>query len=247
MKRGLVIPLIISIVILMGILVIFLVKGKDIFSNLKKNDLEIEKQVKIEKSEFSSFVFVTQESPSNHVININLTPFLTFNISEKEIKSFNISNFKATNTGDNEVILVHPTDLPIDTLSRTFLFTKQDDIKQENLKSSENSIEYIVTSEVKNFNEVVSKGTVSPYFGIIIKNIASVDYKAILERDSTFDGAKYLEYSEISLNDLDSNIQFDIYIEFTDGKKYSKRFTTDIKGESFKTETAPIFPISPVE
>lgn len=247
MKKSILLPLAISILLLVGVLIVFLVKGKDMLNILKKNDPEIEKLVTIQQSEVSSFVFVTQENPNNHVININLTPFLTLNISEKEIKSFNISNFKATNTGDNEVILVHPTDLPIDTLSRTFLFTKQEDIKQENLKSGENSIEYIVTSEVKNFNEVVSKGTVSPYFGIIIKNIASVDYKAILERDSTFDGAKYLEYSEISLSDLDSNIQFDINIEFTDGKKYSKRFTTDIKGESFKTETAPIFPISPVE
>lgn len=247
MKKKVLIPLIVSIVILIAILVLFLVKGKDVLNSLTNNNPEIEKLVSIEQAEFSSFVFVTQESPNNHVININLTPFFTLNISEKEIESFKIFNFKATNTAGSEVILVHPTDLPIDTLSRTFLFTKQEDIKQENLKLTEDNIEYAVTTEVKKFNEVVSKDQISPYFGVIIKNIASVDYKAILERDSMFDGAKYLEYSGISLSDIDTNIQFDINIEFTDGKKYSKRLVSDISGESFKTETAPIFPIAVVE
>jgi len=243
MKKSVLLPLIMFIVILLAVLVVFLVKGKDILNSLTKNDPEIEKLVSIEQAELSSFIFVTQESPNNHVLNINLTPFLTLNISEKEIKSFKISNFDATNIGNSDVILIHPTDLPIDTASRTFLFTEQDDIKQESLKLTENSIEYEVTSDVMNFNQISSKGIVSPYFGVIIKNISSVDYQSILNRDGIFDGSKYLEYSKKPLSDIDTDIHFDINIEFTDGNKYSKSFTIYLLGESFAMETAPMFSI----
>ena len=39
-----------------------------------------------------------------------------------------------------------------------------------------------------------------------------------------FDGGKYLEYSKVALETLNTEIQFDINIEFTDGEKYNKRF-----------------------
>lgn len=247
MKKGLYISLIALVLILGGLLTYFLIKKDDFPSKIKKNNPEIEKLVSIKQAEISSFIFVTQESSNNHVINLNLTPFLTFEINDKEIKSFDISNFEATNTGGNEVILIHPTDLPINTVSRTFLFTKQDDIKQKDLIKTENNIEYKVVSKVEKFNEVSNKGSISPSFGIIVKDIASVDYQAIFQRDGVFEGSKYLEYSKIPLSNLNTNIQFDINIEFTDGKKYSKRFTSEIKGESFKTETAPIFPIKSEE
>jgi hypothetical protein len=213
----------------------------------KKNDPEIEKLVKIEQAEVSSFVFVTQESSSDHRLNLNITPFFTLAIDEKEIESYSLTNFKGVNSKGHEVLLIRPTDLELDTVNRTFLFTVSESINQEDLQSQAEGIEYSVVSEPTKFNEVLNSGVISPYFSIIVKDIASVDYKAILDRDGVFDGAKYLEYSGISLSELDTDIQFDIEIGFTDGKRYVKRFEIGITGESFKTETSPIFPITVVE
>lgn len=239
MKKYLFIIIPILIVIAIVFSFIYLKNREKVDTKIKTNDSEIEKLVTISQAEMSSFVFVTQESNTDHRLHINLSPFLTLNIDEKEIKSFKITNFKATNK-DNEVILIHPTDLPVDTVSRTFLFTKEGEIKLKDIVQSENSIDYTVVSNVTKFNEVGDKGSISPHFGIIIKDIGAVNYKEILDRDGVFDGAKYLEYSGISLDSIDTNIQFDINIEFTDKSKYVKRFQTTIKGEQFKTEAAPM-------
>lgn len=242
MKKYLYIIIPILLVIAVVFSFIYLKNRGDGGTKIKTNDPEIEKLVTISQAEMSSFIFVTQESDTDHRLHINLSPFLTLNIDEKEIKSFKITNFKATNK-DNEVILIHPTDLPIDTLSRTFLFTKEGEIKLEDIIQSENSIEYTVVSNVTKFNEVSEKGSISPHFGIIIKDIGAVNYKEIFDRDGVFDGAKYLEYSGISLDSIDTDIQFDINIEFTDKSKYAKRFQTTLKGEQFSTEAAPLLPL----
>lgn len=240
MKKYLFIIIPILLVIAVVFLLIYLKNRNEQGSkNLKPNDPEIEKLVTISQAEISSFVFVTQESDTDHRLHINLSPFLTVNIDEKEIKSFKITNFKATNK-DNEAILIHPTELPIDTVSRTFLFTKADTIRQDDIVSSENSIEYNIVSNVTKYNEVTKKGSITPHFGIIIKDIGAVNFKEIFDRDGVFDGAKYLEYSEISLDSIDTDIQFDINIEFTDKSKYVKRFQTTLKGEQFSTEAAPM-------
>ncbi len=236
------------ILIISVIVIIFFLSKKDntLTGAIKKNDPEIEKLVTISQSEISAFVFVTQESQSDHRLNINLTPFLNLDIAEKEIKSFFIRNFKSKGqTG--EVILIPPTDIPIDTVSRTFLFTVADTIKQSDIVSKGDSIEYEVVSQVTKYNQVRSKESISPYFGIIIKNVGTVNYKEIFERDGVFDGLKYLEYSGISLNKLDTEIQFDVYIEFTDSSKYAKRFKTILTGELFATQTAPLLPLEVVE
>ncbi len=247
MKKPLVILIGLLVISLFVVLGIFLIKEKGIFDSLRKNKPEIENLVSIQQAELSSFVFVIQDTPNNHILNINITPFFRLNISEKEIKSFKITNFQATNNNDKEVILVHPTNLAIDTVGRTFLFTTQESITLKDLKASENSIEYSVVSEVKKFNEVKNQGDVYPNFGVIISNIGSVDYESILKNEAVFDGTKYLEYSEIPLNTLDTDIRFDVIIEFTDGNLYTKRLVSKITGESFKSESTPIFPITEQE
>jgi len=247
MKKNILIPLVITVVLLLGILIVFLIKKDMFLADSRGNDPEIEKLVKIEQAEVTSFVFVTQESSSDHRLNLNVTPFFTLAIDEKEIESFSLTNFKGVNSKGHEVLLIHPTDLALDTVNRNFLFTVSDSINLEDLQSQGESIEYLSVSDPTKFNEVLKNGLISPYFDIIIKDVASVDYKAILDRDGLFDGAKYLEYSEIPLNELDTEIQFDIEIGFTDGEKYSKRFEVAIIGESFKTESSPVFPITAVE
>ncbi|HRX43991.1 MAG TPA: hypothetical protein P5059_01940 [Candidatus Dojkabacteria bacterium] len=237
-----------ALLVLSGVFIyIFLNKDKDTSNEkIAKNDPEIEKLVGISQAEMSSFVFVTQESESNHILNINLTPFLNFIVEQKEIRSFKISNFKGTNA-TSEVILIPPTDLSQDTVSRTFLFTTQDSITQQDIQASADSFVYSVLSTASKFNEINSKGVVTPYFGVIIKDIGRVNYKEIMDRDGNFDGGKYLEYSKVALETLDTEIQFDINIQFTDGTKYNKRFKGTLLGEAFATETSPMITLKVVE
>lgn len=247
MKKYLFVVLIVLILIVAIFLYIFLRKGdNNLTGGIGKNDPEIEKLVTISQSEMSSFVFVTQESENDHRLNINLTPFLNFDLQEKELKEFKINNFKGEGEV-GEILLITPTDLGIDTASRTFLFTVAETIKQDDIKSSADSIEYSVASEVKKYNEVSNQGNIIPHFGVIIKNIGTVDYKEILERDGTFDGLKYLEYSGVNLNSLDTTIQFDIYMKFTDNSKYTKRLKATISGEKIGSEISPMFNLEVVE
>lgn len=247
MKKYLLISIIVLSIISVVVIIFFLSKkNNSLTGGVRKNNPEIEKLVTISQAEISAFVFVTQESQSDHRLNINLTPFLNLNITEKEIKSLKISNFKSKGqTG--EIILIHPTDIPIQTASRTFLFTVAETIKQADIISNGDSIEYEVVSQVSKYNQVRSKDNISPYFGIIIKDIGMVNYDEIFKRDGVFDGSKYLEYSGISLDKLDAEIQFDISIEFTDSSKYVKRFKSVLKGELFATETAPLLTLEVVE
>ena len=247
MKKKLIIILVVLIVVFGVLFYFFQNRGKSSSEQkIKENSPEIEKLVTISQSEMSSFVFVTQESETNHILNINLTPFLTLNINEGEIKGLKISNFKGTNS-KSEVVLIPPTNLLQETVSRTFLFTTQDSITQEDIKASADNIVYSVIPTASKFNEINTTGIVTPYFGIIIKDIGRVNYKEIIDRDGTFDGAKYLEYSKVALEALDTEIQFDINIEFTDGEKYNKRFQGTLKGESFATETSPMITLQVVE
>ena len=237
-----------ALLVLSGVFIyIFLNKDKDTSNEkIAKNDPEIEKLVGISQAEMSSFVFVIQESESNHILNINLTPFLNFIVEQKEIESFKILNFKGINSR-SEVVLIPPTDLSLDTLSRTFLFTTQDSITQQDIQASADSFVYSVLSTASKFNEINSKGVVTPYFGVIIKDIGRVNYKEIMDRDGSFDGGKYLEYSKVALETLDTEIQFDINIQFTDGTKYNKRFKGTLLGEAFATETSPMITLKVVE
>lgn len=237
-----------ALLVLSGVFIyIFLNKDKDTSNEkIAKNDPEIEKLVGISQAEMSSFVFVTQESESNHILNINLTPFLNFIVEQKEIESFKILNFKGINSR-SEVVLIPPTDLSLDTLSRTFLFTTQDSITQVDIKGASDNIVYSVVSQATKFNEINTTGILTPYFGVIIKDIGRVNYKEIIDRDGIFDGSKYLEYSKVALENLNTEIRFDINIEFTDGKTYNKRFKGTLRGEAFKTETSPMITLQVVE
>lgn len=247
MKKKLIVILVALLVVCGVLFYFFQNRGKSSSEQkIKENSPEIEELVTISQSEMSSFVFVTQESETNHILNINLTPFLTLNVNEGEIKGLKISNFKGTNS-KSEVVLIPPTDLLQETVSRTFLFTTQDSITQQDIKASADNIVYSVVPTALKYNEVNSKGIVTPYFGIIIKDIGRVNYKEIIDRDRIFDGSKYLEYSKVALVDLNTEIQFDINIEFTNGKKYNKRFKGTLNGETFAKETSPMITLQVVE
>jgi hypothetical protein len=201
--------------------------------------------VDVVRSEMSAFVFVTKESETNHILNIYITPSLIFNAKEK-IKEFRITDFEGSN-GIAQVVLIPPSYLPIDTGNRTFLFTVDDYITQEDIRGEKNSIEYEVSSSVKNFNQVADIGEVSPYFGVVVKNLGSVNYKEVTEKGGNFDGSKYLEYSIFQLKDLTTRVKFTVNIKFENKGTYTQRFIGDLNGELFEQQNTPVIQLDAVE
>ena len=212
---------------------------------ITRSSKDATKYVDISQSEMSAFVFVTKESKTNHVLNIYLTPFLKFNAEEK-IKEFSITNFNGHND-ISQVLLVPPTTLPIDTPARTFLFTVDENIVQDDIRYIADSIEYDVSDTVKSFNQVNNKGEISPYFGIIVKNIGNVNYKEVVDDEESFDSNKYLKYSGVALSDLTTKIQFDVNIKFVNGGEYKKTFKGLLDGEMFAESSTPVIKLEVIE
>lgn len=201
--------------------------------------------VDISQSEMSAFIFVTKESETNHVLNIYLTPFLKFNAKEK-IKEFSITNFNGHND-ISQVLLVPPTTLPVDTSSRTFLFTVDENIVQDDIRYIADSIEYDVSDTVKSFNQIKNKGDISPYFGVIVKNVGNVNYKEVIDDEESLDSNKYLKYSGAALLDLTTKIQFDVNIKFVNGREYKRTFKGLLDGEMFAQSSTPVIELEEVK
>ena len=227
---------------LLIILVIVLYLLADLYLVKRKCSNEC---VDVVRSEMSAFVFVTKESETNHILNIYITPSLIFNAKEK-IKEFSITNFEGSN-GIAQVILIPPSYLPINTENRTFLFTVDDYITQEDIRGEKNSIEYEVSSNSKNFNHVADVGDISPYFGVVVKNIGNVNYKEIVDDEEGFDSNKYLIYSGVALSDLTTKIQFDVNIKFVNGREYKKTFKGLLDGEMFAESSTPVIELEVLE
>lgn len=201
--------------------------------------------VDVVQSKMSAFVFVTKESETNHILNIYITPSLVFNTKEK-IKEFSITDFEGSN-GIAQVVPISPSSLPIDTKNRTFLFTVDDYITQEDIRGEKNSIEYEVSSNSKNFNHVADVGDISPYFGVVVKNIGNVNYKEIVDDEEGFDSNKYLIYSGVALSDLTTKIQFDVNIKFVNGGEYKETFKGLLDGEMFAESSTPVIELEVLE
>ena len=212
---------------------------------IRRSSKDAAEYVDISQSEMSAFIFVTKESETNHVLNIYLTPFLKINAKE-EIKEFSITNFNGHND-ISQVLLVPPTTLPIDTPDKTFLFTVDENIVQDDIRYIADGIEYDVSDTVKSFNQIKSKGEISPYFGIIVKNIGNVNYKEVVDDEESFDSNKYLKYSGVALSDLTTKIQFDVNIKFVNGGEYKRTFKGLLDGEMFAQSSTPVIELEEVK
>jgi hypothetical protein len=211
------------------------------------NSADVENIVSFEMNEATAFLFTIQQDEHNHQLFINITPFLEINVGELTVKKFTIKNFQS-DSGIGEVVLIHPTDLEIGTVGRNFLFKKSEvAIQEKDIVAGDGSIEYIVVPEALKFNEINSSNTLTPYFGIILKDIGSVDYKAIKEKDGEFDPSKYIQYANIPYSSLDTDFQFDIHIEFENGTTYKKILKGQLLGELFRTESVPLFDLEVIQ
>lgn len=242
--------IVIPIIILIGIVVFLVFRGDSAISFFGKkapsNTEEMEKSVEISQKQMSALVFGTKKTESENVVHIIIQSYLNMTIldPELEVKSFKLTNFKGSSKAGN-LILVHPTDYTINTAGRSFLYTdmttelKNDDVL--NYKSGGNTISYNVVSEPGKYNEVRKDSYLMPNFSILIRNLGTVDVESILERDSVFDGSKYLQYLGLTPSDLETSFQFDIVVEFENGKSYSKRFVGNLDTEGLTKEYSITF------
>lgn len=239
----------IAVVVLLSFMLVLFFVFKDTLLNTDRvveNKPEVENMVNISQAEVSAFLFATQESEHDHRLHICFTPFLTFDVNDASVEKILIENMKGeSNLG--EVIYIHPTTLSTDVVSRTFLFTDTSEpIKGEDIFSKGDSIEYIAVDIVTNYTQVLKHGSLNPHLTLVLKDIGTVDYKAVVDRDGEFLGSKYLEYSGIDVNDLNTNVQFDVKIYFDTGEIYVKRFKGYLEGLRFETEVAPLFTLETV-
>jgi hypothetical protein len=137
--------------------------------------------------------------------------------------------------------------LSIDTPDKTFLFTVDENIVQDDIRYIADSIEYDVSDTVKSFNQIKSKGEISPYFGIVVKNVGNVNYKEVVDDKESFDSNKYLKYSGVALSDLTTKIQFDVNIKFVNGREYKRTFKGLLDGEMFAQSSTPVIELEEVK
>lgn len=223
------------ILILLSIFVVKpLLSSITVPSKVKENDPAVESSVIVAQKEVSAMAFTTNESDTEYRIHTVFLPFLNFTIVDREVKSFKIENFVG-NSNRGEVLLIAPTDLDTSSMGSSFIFTNiEDTVLNSDIKGSGNSISFEIVDTVTKYNEVTRKDYIMPQFRIIVKDMGSINYEEISERDSLYDGSKIMQYLGIDENTI--SFQFDVKIQFVDGEEYVKRFSGSLsEGELFDT------------
>lgn len=72
-------------------------------------------------------------------------------------------------------------------------------------------------------------------FSIYLFDIGTYDHDAIMDRDGGFSSSRLLEYSGVTLSDLDCTIEFDLVVKLSDDTQISKHFKGSIDGSSLTT------------
>jgi len=69
-------------------------------------------------------------------------------------------------------------------------------------------------------------------FSIYLFDVGTYDYDAIMDRDGGFSSNRVLDYSGVTLSDLDCTIEFDVIVKLSDDTQVSKHFKGSIDGFS---------------
>jgi hypothetical protein len=136
-------------------------------------------------------------------------------------------------TNKGQGVFVAPPATPISTNCFSYLGGPcTDDVKENQIVSSLVNGKYScnMVLSVKNRNECLNQQLISPIFNIIQKNVGTFNYEQIFEQNNGYDGAKILNYSNLIANDLNSEINFTVQIQFNNGKIWNKKFKAVIDG-----------------
>jgi hypothetical protein len=162
----------------------------------------------------------------------------------KDIASFQIVNVKLTNPMSGEKVFVtwpkHYEKTAPD--SNTFYEPMATKANYSAYKHEGNSFSYKVVNDVVRYTDEISKNGGYVDFRYTIYGMGNlIDYEGIMNTHKIYSGGKELQYAGFEQGELNSPIEFDVVITFTDKTKAVKHFslTTDFaevyqQGFSFK-------------
>ncbi|MCD4811731.1 hypothetical protein K8R14_03965 [bacterium] len=233
MNKRVVIGSVVVIVLLLGIFLI--VRSSDGFS-LSSSPKTTSKSVGIELAQegyISTWVYSSDDG-SVHIRflpNINLSLVSEdYSIIPTSVEIVNAGFSKAPKVGSS--LRLYPTTLSREeTCLGNYYEGCDSPLTMEELVDMGDSGTFVVSESPTTYGEVPEYlGSID--FSIYLLDVGSYDHGVIMERDGTFDSSKMLEYSGISLSDLDCTIEFDVVVKLSDGTQVSKHFKGDIEGSS---------------
>lgn len=239
-KRILIIVAVVISLLLFILPVIFLVRITfigvgSLLSNNKTitNSEEVEKKVSMMQNIGYATSFSTEEGDeTKNLAHIKIWPTVNLNHMDK-ITELTVKNIKVEGNKKGEVVIIKPGHISTSLDSYNYIWGLMDDVIQsDDLRDSGRTLKYSVVDDPQYYDEVASRGTSLPYFLIIIKDLGSFNYRAIMDSTGFFYSAKVLEYAGVTAADINITMSFDVEMKFEDGTKYTKRFSGALDGET---------------
>jgi hypothetical protein len=195
------------------------------------NSEEVEKKVSMIQNIGYATSFSTEEGDeTRNLTHIKIWPTVNLNHMDK-ITELTVKNIKVEGNKKGEAIVIKPGHVSMNLDSYNYIWGPMDDIVQsKDLEDSGRTLKYSVVESAEYYDEVSSRGTSLPYFLIIIKDLGTFNYRAIMDSTNHFYSAKVLEYAGVTADDINITISFDIEMKFEDGTKYVKRFSGLLDG-----------------
>jgi hypothetical protein len=199
------------------------------------NSEELEEMIQLIQSNYSVYIFGSDEDGDNKTdtLNYSVTPTVNFSmssgsLSEFEVKSVKITNMEATSAPSvGRVIRTFPNHtLPASESCLGLFYDGCDNaMKPSEAKDMGSEKEFIVLesgTEPAFFDETPSWNFL-PKFKFTVVDAGSIDQEAIMERDNFFNGGSVLAYSGVSSSSLAGTFVFDVLIDTSHGE-YRKGF-----------------------
>ncbi|MCD4756471.1 hypothetical protein K8R20_02560 [bacterium] len=237
MNKRVVVVGVVVIVVLLGIFLI--VRSSDGFS-LSSSPKTTSKSVGIELAQegyISTWVYSSDNPDGGSSVHIRFTPSINLSLVSDDFSVIPTS-VEIVNAGFSKVpkigksLRLYPTTLSREeTCLGNYYEGCESSLSIGELVDMGDSGTFVVSEVPSTYGEVAEYlGPIG--FSIYLFDIGSYDHGVIMDRDGTFDSSKMLEYSGISLSDLDCTIEFDVVVKLSDGTQVSKHFKGDIDGSS---------------
>ncbi|KKR05791.1 MAG: hypothetical protein UT34_C0002G0298 [candidate division WS6 bacterium GW2011_GWF2_39_15] len=173
----------------------------------------------------STFGYDTSGGSNYNTAGLQYSTVLNMSTS-KEIAGFEIRNVKLSDEIESEKIFITwPKHFGQGKDNNTFYEDMGTKADYPNRKDEGNKFEYRVVDSAAYTDEIGVNGGVVDFrytlFGIGNK----FDYEEILDNDKVYKGGKELVYAGVKKEDIDSSIEFDVIITFTDKSKAVKHFS----------------------
>lgn len=196
------------------------------------NSEEVEKKVSVMQNGGYASSFSTEEGDeTKNLTHIKIWPTINLYHIDK-ITELTVKNIKVEGNKKGKVVIIKPGHISANLGNYNYIFGPMEDVIQSNdMQDSGKTLTYSVVNSVPGYyDEVSASGTSMPYFLIIIKDLGSFNYRAIMDSTGFYHSAKVLEYAGVTAEDINITMSFDVEMKFEDGTKYIKRFSGSLDG-----------------